>query len=171
MELKSAIRTKLALAESATDDQILASVEASLAGKTDAEKKLAESEVTSKLLAADVEKLRGELAGRDANHAIELAKTRALEAGLPPFEKQVEDDARELFALGKVDLAKRSLERHLEASRTKIAALGGPTVRLQRDDSPKTPSSKEGVLAKAKEEAAKVIAARPGTPKRATGAK
>lgn len=166
MNFQAKAAVALALAATATESEILASLEAMAAAKADLEKKAAEHEGASRLLAEQVEKLQVELAAAGANHFVELAKTRALEGGLPPIDKDVEEDARALFALGKAELAKRTLDRHVEAARAKKAALSDPKARTQPDEEPKTPTSKQTVLEKARAEAAKLAEA--GKSKRAS---
>lgn len=173
MDFQAKVAMKLALAETASESEVLAELDASgkahgeaLARADSAEKELAESESAVALLAGQVEKLQAEVAAKGADHAIELAKTRALEAGLPPMDKDVEEDARALFALGKTDLAKRTLDRHLESARSKVTALRDPRVRVQKDEESKGSTS---VLEKAKANAAELLASR--KTKRGTAAK
>lgn len=166
MDLKKAAAEKLSLEGEVTDEQLLAAIDAVLAGVEafEVEKQAFQAKVSE--LNAELLKLKGDATTREADHAIQLAKTSLKEGGHAPMDKAVEDDARELFAAGKPELAKRTLERNLESARAKKNALSDPGARTQPDEEPKTKSSKESVLAKAREEADKL--AKAGKSKRAS---
>lgn len=152
----------LVLAADASEDQILAAIEATLKSLTDvtaardaATKNAAELVAEQAELQRVIKDLQAQIANSDAKHAIELTKTKLLEANLPPMTKDVEEDALALFALGKPELAKRTLERHLEGSRSKVATLRDPKVRLQKDEPPK--DVKGSARREAEDEAIKAI--------------